>query len=129
MVVASLDELPVAFLGIYAGAIGGVFVLLWNVATATTPRREEVLIAATVIIGRSMAILLLAHLSMMGLEWNGVERTIALIAIAVLAVGHTWAVLQEGTASSLVVPDRFVATSEGLPSKRYAALSSRRAVR
>jgi 4-hydroxybenzoate polyprenyltransferase len=118
IVVAALDEPQPTLVAIYSGAILAVLVLLWGIATATTPKREESLIAATVIIGRGMAILLLAHLSMTGAEWSTLYRAAVLMAIAILAAGHARTVLHEGTVSSLVVPDDLTtaADPDGLPS-------------
>lgn len=107
IVVATLDDPRLPLVAIYAGAVAAVLVLLWRIATATTPKHEEALIAATVIIGRGMAVLLLAHLSMTGAEWSSLDAFAVLAAIAVLAARHSWTVLRGGTTSSLVVPDDF----------------------
>ncbi|WP_161789659.1 UbiA family prenyltransferase [Phaeacidiphilus oryzae] len=82
--------------------------LLLRLARETHPHREERLISAVAILGRGLLLLLLAHLAAPHLRYHGRPPEDAItLALLVLTLGQTHAILRHGPAVRRHVPTRY----------------------
>jgi 4-hydroxybenzoate polyprenyltransferase len=68
-------------------------------------RRDEILISAIAIVGRGMVVMLFAHLSMGDASWSAVRSSLVIAALAVLTAGQAVAMLRDGPAGRLSLPE------------------------
>ncbi len=106
-VVATLGEHPAVLLIAYGVALLAVLGLLRGLATYAGQRRDEAIISAIAIIGRGMAVVLLAHLSMTASEWPPPAYALVVAALAVVTAGQAWVMVTDGPSMRLTVPPTF----------------------
>jgi 4-hydroxybenzoate polyprenyltransferase len=106
-VIAVLTDRPSGLVVIYAAGLLAVLVLLRALSRDAGPKRDEAIIAAIAITGRGMALILLAHLTMITTQWSPAAHLTVLVALAVLTAGQATTMIKNGPVGRLTVPTSF----------------------
>jgi 4-hydroxybenzoate polyprenyltransferase len=104
LVVVSVPRPTVAYVASTSASLVGVLVLLRLLAHERSARRDEAIISAIAIIGRTVLVLLAAQLSISDKHWAPLPANVTLAGIAVLAAGAVRTMLVHGPRSNLVMP-------------------------
>lgn len=109
LVVATTPRPTVAYIAATSAGLIGVLILLRLLAQEPlgkrpSARRDETIISATAIIGRTVLILLVAQLSMTDKHWLPLRSNVALACIALVSAGAVASMLKHGPRSNLVAP-------------------------
>jgi 4-hydroxybenzoate polyprenyltransferase len=101
----------------YGVMVAIALLLLRLLSTATSPRREEALIAAIAIVGRGMILILMAHLSMTDERWSALGAGVVLGALTTLIAGQAAAMAWHGPVGRVIrLPAAFAAAAPAGPS-------------
>ena len=103
-IIATTRQLTIPLAAADILGLAGTVVLLRALDAGAGARRDEAIVAAIAIIGRSMILLLLAHLSMRAAGWSPLRYDAVVTGLSGLTAAQVVTMLRHGPASGLTVP-------------------------
>lgn len=104
LALSGVRELSLALAAAHVAWVVAAVLLLRALAADGGSRRDEALISAIAIVGRGMAVTVIAHLGMVDAGWSAPASATVLAAITVVVLGQAAAMAKHGPVSRLRVP-------------------------